>query len=247
MSWLHQLQSESAIRLARTGLPRRVLRHLIFAHETGVGSRILEVGCGTGELVSFFDQLGFVAVGIDESSENLEQAGQTAPSADFFCGCVDETLAIPTDSCDLVIVRARSPFSGNLFDRKALRTTANLLTMLRPQGHLVFVVEPPPIIESLKSPGHTGDCYMRHLAAFPGLRTFAEFPEQGLSGERLKRMMGQPSHSGVLTATLQLSIEKRPRDEWLEIADLHANSKSVTCCDESQAAAANSLKNHRAA
>ena len=71
MSWLQWLQSDSAIRLARTGLPRRVLRHLIFGHDVGVGSRVLDIGCGGGELVRFFDELGIKAAGIATTNDDL--------------------------------------------------------------------------------------------------------------------------------------------------------------------------------
>ena len=41
---------------AQVGLPRRLLRHLIFAHSVGPGSRVLEVGCGSGEFLRFLER-----------------------------------------------------------------------------------------------------------------------------------------------------------------------------------------------
>ena len=62
MGWTRLLGSA----VSSVPLPRAVVRHLLFAHQIGLGSRVLDVGCGHGELVHFLDDLGMDAVGLDE-------------------------------------------------------------------------------------------------------------------------------------------------------------------------------------
>jgi SAM-dependent methyltransferase len=234
--WLQHLQSKTAERLAQTGLSRRVLRHLIFTHNTGIGSKILDVGCGSGELVLFFNQLGFKATGVDESVSCINQARKLAPNAPFHCTMVDETIPSFDPPYDLAIVRAHEPYVKNLFTAGPLRTTANLLSLVRPGGHLVFVVQQDVSAQS-QDPMHARDCYVSHLSAFPGMCTFTEFPNASPSHEPLKWVFGQRPGSSVLTVTLQLTAQERPRNEWLCLADAYSLSKTLTCCDESRARA----------
>ena len=75
MSWTQLLGSA----VSTTPLPRAVVRHLLFSHQIGMGSRVLVVGCGHGELVHFFDDLGMDAAGLDESPENVSWAAEHEP------------------------------------------------------------------------------------------------------------------------------------------------------------------------
>ena len=75
MGWQRSL-GPAALELA---VPRAVLRHLLFAHQIGLGSRVLDVGCGHGDLVHVLDDLGLDASGLDESAENVIWAKELEP------------------------------------------------------------------------------------------------------------------------------------------------------------------------
>lgn len=246
MGWLHQLQSESAVRLARTGLPRRVLRHLIFSHAAGVGTRVLDVGCGCGELVCFFDQLGFNAAGLDDSEAEIRAARRTAPHLDFHCSRFDDFLPQVSGNYDLVIVRTEKPYSDNLFMSEGLRTTANFLSVVRPGGHLVFVVQRDALFGQRRK-SHAADCYARHLRGFPGIETTTEFSVATSHRSPLQWVFGGGLQPNVVSATLHIPVEQRSHEGWLELAEDYANSKNISCCRESELAAMQADSEYRAA
>ena len=54
------------------------------------GMRFLEVGCGTGYVLSALAKMGFVVTGLDMHHEGLVYARQRVPAADFFVGTIDQ-------------------------------------------------------------------------------------------------------------------------------------------------------------
>jgi SAM-dependent methyltransferase len=77
-------------------------RHALIA-ATGVhgGSRVLDVGCGSGELLAMLEGLGAITAGIDPAPRMLELARLRAPGSDIRLGTV-ESLPWPDRSFDLV-------------------------------------------------------------------------------------------------------------------------------------------------
>jgi SAM-dependent methyltransferase len=223
------MQSESAIRLAQTGLPRRVLRHLIFSHDIGVGSRVLDVGCGTGDLVRFLDELGIKASGIASSEEELEQANASVAGLEFFGPDDCRRLCDQGRSFDLVVVRASAPHAINLFSQEAFARTAGLIEILRPAGNLVFVQQNGSCASGDRT-AHASSCYSRHLCMFPGSCKTAEFPTSGHQIEMIRRMfVAQPSEH-IVTATYSRPLESSTQYEWQAIARVAADSHRDRCC-----------------
>ncbi len=62
------------------GLPRRLLRHIFEGCPIGVGSRVLDVGCGSGELLRFLYQLCLDVSGLDDSQENVRASRSISPA-----------------------------------------------------------------------------------------------------------------------------------------------------------------------
>jgi ubiquinone/menaquinone biosynthesis C-methylase UbiE len=101
------------------------------------GSRILEIGCGTGNNLWFLAREGFDAAGIDSSetaiayaTKRFEEEGLTA---DIRLGDFHD-LPWPDDSFDMVIDRAALQCSTTQPD--ALREIARVL---RPEGRFLSI------------------------------------------------------------------------------------------------------------
>lgn len=217
MGWLRQLQRETNQCLERTGVPRRVLRHLIFAHDVGVGSRVLVAGCGDGQLVQFFDRLGISAVGLEHS---------LPPGRE---------VALKPHQFDLVVVHDLSVYQGSLCSRAALRSTADLLACARPGGHLVMLARYQRTSWG-EAVGHAESCFMRHLSRFPGPISTAAFRQRRLP---LISRIFYPSRrneipsrvaGGLVTASLQSPRSSLSRADWLRRAETAADSSAEFCC-----------------
>ncbi|MEV7396004.1 class I SAM-dependent methyltransferase [Aeromicrobium sp. NPDC092404] len=65
------------------------------------GSRVLDVGCGSGELIAHLERQGFAPAGIDPAPGMVALAHDRVPRADVKLG-VAEHLPWPTDSFELV-------------------------------------------------------------------------------------------------------------------------------------------------
>lgn len=229
MSWLHQTQLDSDRRLEQTGLPRRLLRHLILSHETLVGSQVLDAGCGSGELVRFLDRLGLEAFGLDESPEAVATARAAAPHLGFYEARIDETIPWAAQRFDLVLVRNLAVHGGSLFSLAALRATANLLACARPGGHLVFLARLAGDSHAGIA-GHSESCYARHLACFPGERHTTGFPDGLVAAVALTWFLGGRLRSGYVTASLRVPAQPLARADWLRLAEHAAAAHGEPCC-----------------
>ena len=58
----------------------------------GKSSKILDVGCGTGNLVGYYNKNGYNIIGIDTSSAMIEKSKEKFPEADFRKANVLETI-----------------------------------------------------------------------------------------------------------------------------------------------------------
>jgi SAM-dependent methyltransferase len=207
-------------------LPRPVLRHLLESQEIGIGSRVLEVGCGRGELVAFLDHLGIDVTGLDESTEDLTLAREAAPRVDLYCGPIESWLPFDDGRFDMVLIRQAAAYEGNLTSSKCLTGTANLLRYLRPGGALTFLRR-----SEYGVPGHEVACYARHLSHFPGTCRVSHLPTSLTSWEACRWMLGLPMREAFQTITLQLP----PGRGWINELDerFHetSNSRGATCCD----------------
>ena len=60
------------------------------------GEKILDLGCGTGELTAELERRGAKAVGIDQSEEMLAKARQSFPNLSFRC---EDALKLQEENC----------------------------------------------------------------------------------------------------------------------------------------------------
>lgn len=104
-----------------------------------LGKRVLDVGCGTGQLIELLDLFpqSFDYLGIDPSANYIETAKGRHPGRDFSLGTLD-TLSLKDNCFDVAI------FSGVLHHLSDIDAKNNLLkvaSLLKPSG-IVVAVDP---------------------------------------------------------------------------------------------------------
>jgi SAM-dependent methyltransferase len=95
------------------------VRHAVIeATGIGPGSRVLDVGCGSGELLAMLESVGADAAGVDPAQRMLEIARSLAPRADVRTGVAD-ALPWPDDSFDVVVAVNALQFADDTDDALA--------------------------------------------------------------------------------------------------------------------------------
>lgn len=212
-------------------LPRRVIRHLLSHYGIGVGTRILDVGCGTGGLVRYLEFLGADAVGFDESAQKIAEARKlTCARAEFFCG--DSVYAVPFSEArfDVIIVRQQAVYDGDMFSLPSFRATGNLLASLRPHGYFVFLnrVEQDSVDRIC---GHQIACFARHLSYFPGSCRVNRLPDGLTNRSTWQRLIRRQPRAAYQTASIRIPLESQHRAEWRRLAEIAAACDSSVCCE----------------
>ena len=97
----------------------------------GAGSRVLDVGCGGGDLLAFFAARGAVTAGIDPAPGMVALARNRVPAADIRFGGAEE-LPWPDAHFDLV-----TSVNALQFAEDTLDALAGLARVTRPGGHVM--------------------------------------------------------------------------------------------------------------
>jgi SAM-dependent methyltransferase len=114
------------------GFVEPVWRTIADVTDAGRGSRILDVGCGGGDLLAWFDRLGAVTAGIDPAPGMVSLARERVPSADVRPGDA-EHLPWSDASFDLVTSVNALQFADDTLD-----ALAELARVTRPGGHIAI-------------------------------------------------------------------------------------------------------------
>lgn len=229
---------EARATLADTGIPRNLLKHVISSGGLTIGSRVLDVGCGSGELVAFLSELGFEAAGLDNSPQSIATGRRAHPQLDLRCSSVANSSPFEPWQFDLVLIRDLTTTGGSLLDSHSLRATADLMALTRPGGSLVFM-------HPLCQPGaaHDLNCIRRHASQFPG-NVQVGFLRGRLATvlERWRQMAGGSERTSFATVTLTIPREPMSREECLEAAERRNTVSIEPCC---LYAAASTTMTHR--
>lgn len=219
--------AKAAVSSSAPPLPRGLIRQILLQHRVCIGSRVLDVGCGRGELVRFFDRLGLEAAGLEESAVAVEAAARSAPHLEFRQLAFGGTPDFLEQQFDLILVRSHSLLSDNLLSTSARRATAELLSCLRPGGSLVFLI-PARYDTANRLKGHEPSCLRKHLACFSGEIVTAEFP----AGERrlasLRLVFRRPARPRYRSISLCLPPTGVESGEWLSLSLRSASGPA--CC-----------------
>ena len=236
MDWLLPFRPIDKGPLTAPGIPRRLLRHLVRLGKISIGSKVLDVGCGRGELTRFFDELAIDASGTDESPERIAAAQSAARHLAYACCRSSIAVPFPEQTFDVVLARELPEHRGDLFSQEALRATAHLLATVRPLGCLILMSRLEP--QWANQPGgHLQTCFEQHLECFPGLRQVSYLVDSFADATTWKWMLGQQPRAGFITAAMTISQATRTCREWEQIADQAASSHKQICCAWSQHAA----------
>ena len=97
------------------------------------GTRLLDVGCGTGMAAQLAAKLGADVIGIDASEAELVIARERVPSGDFRCGDMEE-LPYADASFDVV-----TGFSSFQFAEDPLHALQEARRVVKPGGYVAMV------------------------------------------------------------------------------------------------------------
>ena len=166
-------------------------------------SRVLDVGCGNGDLVGVLRRSRIDAYGLFDGSPAAESSESTDVPA-LQPATLHQSIPFLAQSFDAVVVRATADYDGSLASPEACTATANLLAVLKPGGHFLFCAD-------------ENDGQMkRHLAQFPGRRKQILLRWGGFVGF-VARMIGL-AHPGAAALLVTLPEEPISRLEWHRIA-----------------------------
>ncbi len=213
MDWMLPVRTVFGQSPPRPGLSRRVLRHLLCSRRVGIGSRVLDAGCGGGHLTQFLHQLAIDAAGVDASEIAIEQARRAAPHLQFACVPDGEKLPFAEQEFDLVVARSLISHQADLLGAAALHVTANLLSVVRPGGELVLVARFEP--QWADQPGgHLRSCFARHFAPFPGQCKVSYIADSLLTPAAWKWVVGRQPRWGYVAAALRIPERPIPHAQW---------------------------------
>lgn len=103
------------------------------ASGAGPGDRVLDVGCGSGDLLAHLDRLGLTTAGIDPAPGMVALARERVPGSDIQVGGAEQ-LPWPDSTFDLVISVNALQFADDTVD-----AFAELVRVTRPGGAIAIV------------------------------------------------------------------------------------------------------------
>ena len=113
--------------------------------EDGHGSKLLDVGCGTGYHLARYRERGFEIAGMDGSEEMLKQARIANPSIDFKQGDV-EKIPFDSNSFDIVLCIEVLRYLPDINP-----CVGEIVRVLKPGG-IALVTAAPPLQANLYPP-----------------------------------------------------------------------------------------------
>lgn len=117
-------------------LPRRLLSDILIHTKVSPGSRVLDLGCGDGSLVTGLNELGFEAQGFRESKATSETL---TGNEQIVSGNAVSGYPFPPHRFNLIIARDINCYLTQRNSPELYITTANVLSSLVAGGKLVIL------------------------------------------------------------------------------------------------------------
>lgn len=211
MHALHDLQ--------QSGLPRHVVKQLVDRLGVGIGGRVLVAGRDCGRLARLLSGLGIDVAGIDDSGPPLRPSTTAGGDLEIVAADPETAVPFPGRSFDAVIAGDLAAYRRSLHSPATLRTTANLLSTLRPGGKLAVV------LAADGSALHRPQCFERHL------QTFGDDVETIRQTEGfLARWNPWRKEPGCRQTIFTAPAALRTRQTWLQLAAESTLHPSAMCC-----------------
>jgi SAM-dependent methyltransferase len=157
----------------RLWLHRPFVKALIRKAGLGVGSRLLDAGCGQGFFTALFAEQGIDALGVDVSSVGIEAAKK---SYEFSLARfqVGDIMMLPfEEQFDCIFTRSCSLYNTTDFSHDT-SVTDQLIRYVRPGGVLVFDYY-TRLSENARSEGwlyHSMSQVRQHFASYPNTEVY---------------------------------------------------------------------------
>lgn len=194
-------------------VPRLFVRDLLSQMKIRSGSKILDVGCGSGTLTSVCQELGVQAVGYDTDADKIDDAQSLHPEILFQAGTLANSIPFSAGEFDLAFVRGIDAYNADLQTIEAYASSANLLSCLKPLGKLVFLYD-DAIASISESSNERQQELAEHFSQFPGRCRSTRIAE-GL-GRFLSPLflIGQRARRGHTLFTVQVPPKPIDRLHW---------------------------------
>jgi len=169
------------------------------------GSRILDVGCGTGQQVKMYKQLGLEPVGVEPAPHMREVAQRSNPGVPILQGTVLD-LPLPDESFDVVVAIEVLRYLDRADWNRAF---SEILRVLRPGGRLLVTMRNRYALDGFFLYDRLRKLVLGALGREPGL--YHEFTTPAQVRRELKAVGAQDvSCSGNMFAPLVLAYKISP-------------------------------------
>jgi len=217
---LHQPSSgESPSRL----IPRAVWRKLLLSPPVPTSSRVLFGGAHPGADARTLAALPVDLCVICTDERDVMPLRREIPQVDVYAVSQVAT-AIEPRSVDLIVLDHGAEFVANLFEAGVRQQTALWLSLLKPQGRLVFLQR-----EEVAS-GHRAECWVRHLACFPGRIEQRETWDSLFDWSRWELFGPREHRPTTQLVSLTVPNEALSPQDWRDYARHGLLTSQRTCC-----------------
>ncbi len=204
-------------------IPRAVWRQLLLSPPLPTSSRVVFCGASSLENARTLAALPLdLCVLCDDPRDVLTLRGEL-PECDIYASA-NAFERIPPRSVDLLVLQDATAFDANLFDSSVRQQTAGWLSLLKPQARLVFLQRED------EGFGHHPDCWVRHLACFPGRIEQRETWDSLLDWSRWELFGPREHRPTTHLVSIRIPNEPLSPDDWRDYARHGLLTSQRSCC-----------------
>ncbi len=208
-----------------TSISRASFRRLAMGLQLNVGAEVLHVGNGDNNLSERFREFGVQVIGWNgllklSGEPNNNWPPRPGPRL--------------SDKFSAVVVEPQMLAQENLFDHQMFATTAQLLSYLRPNGRLAFLLSASENGTGQKT--HSVTCYTRHLSFFPGVCRVLQLAHSPFTSGSLLWRSSRYSSPWWRLVFLKIPTAPIAATTWNRLAEeaaLHCHGQTCHICSVS--------------